>query len=73
MTYWEESFKGHVQRPDFVGLTVAQAEELALSSGYSRVRVIDQEAIGTRITMDLSSTRLNLLVSDGRVILAAVF
>jgi hypothetical protein len=61
-------------RPEYIGCTVEEAEGLAASSGLAAVRVLDLDHPSHKAwTMDQWSSRLNLVVRDGRVVLAALF
>jgi hypothetical protein len=68
---------GHPKCPEYIGLPLAEAIQMAESSGRAEgMRVMDLDSSGPSRqywTMDLRPNRLNMVVRDGAVIAAALF
>ena len=64
----------HVQVPELLGLTLDEARQATIPSGYIGIRVVDLDSDAEEAwTFDFHPTRLNLATAQGKIVRAALF
>lgn len=68
---WDRFFEMGLLAPRYLGLDLRAAEQLAASEGISLMRVADLDATPEiMLTLDFCSTRLTLVIREGKVVKA---